>query len=164
MARWSTQARSTGWAVRSRSTTTRAAAGPVRSTIKLPGLFDIQCDQRIRYHNYDLAQITNAGMLRKSSTTGTTTIEFPVNNSGTVEALAGTLRLNGGSNLGGTFRAARGGLDRIRGWQPDHIKRAGLSGTRRGEDFHLRDLGGLHRHIGSVWGGGFGNHCFRWCH
>ena len=47
-------------------------------------------------------------MLRKNSTTGTTTIEFPVNNSGTVEALAGMLRLNGGSNLGGTFRAAEG--------------------------------------------------------
>lgn len=57
-------------------------------------------------------QFNNAGTVRKSGGTGTTNLNVTLTNTGTVEALAGTLRIGGGSGTGsssGTFRAGSGG-------------------------------------------------------
>ncbi|MCX6864693.1 MAG: hypothetical protein NTV46_00490, partial [Verrucomicrobia bacterium] len=82
-------------------------------------------DQLIRYPGYELGLITNAGTLRKSAATGTTTINIPVNNSGTVEALVGTINFN--SEYSGTLSASLAGTTagtdygKIQFSQPPHF-------------------------------------------
>src|SRR5262249_11327322 len=48
----------------------------------------------------------NAGTVRKQPTVGTTTINVPLNNTGTVEILSGTLNLGAGGTSSGTFTVA----------------------------------------------------------
>jgi hypothetical protein len=74
----------------------------------LPGaLFDIQCDALLN----DTAGATafyNSGTLQKSAGTGTTTIQIPVINSGSITDLQGTLNFQGGGPIAGTFTANTG--------------------------------------------------------
>ncbi len=64
-------------------------------------LWDIQGDQQM-YNDYNCGiqnpYFHNAGTLRKSAATGTTTISIPFANAGTVAALQGTLAFYGGFN------------------------------------------------------------------
>ncbi len=70
-----------------------------------PGaLFDLQCDLSLS-STYGFEFILNAGTFRKSAAAGRTSIFPRLDNSGTVEAQNGTLQLNGGGMLGGTFSA-----------------------------------------------------------
>src|SRR2546423_3607876 len=74
------------------------------------GLFDIQNDQTL-YNDYNCGSspyVRNAGTVRKSGGTGTTSINIPFYNSASVVALQGTLNLNGGGTLDGTFNASAG--------------------------------------------------------
>jgi hypothetical protein len=78
-------------------------------------------------------QFNNAGTVRKSGGTGTTNLNITLNNSGTVEALAGTLRIGGGSGTGsssGTFRAGSGGTISFEGGT--HTLITGASGVGPG--------------------------------
>ena len=68
------------------------------------GLWDIQCDQSMTMPWF-LPTFHNAGLLRKSTGTGTTTISAYCDNSGTVQAQSGTIQFNGGATLGGSFQA-----------------------------------------------------------
>src|SRR5438094_9842306 len=67
-------------------------------------LWDIQSDQTV-YNDYYYcgagARFQNAGTVRKSGGTGTTSISIPFNNAGTVEVEEGTLQFNGGGSVGG---------------------------------------------------------------
>lgn len=69
-------------------------------------LWDIQNNQSLFNNALGPAYFHNAGTLRKSASTGVTMISIPVNNSGTVTALQGTLSLGGGGILAGTFTAS----------------------------------------------------------
>jgi hypothetical protein len=71
-------------------------------------LWDIQNSLTLYNNAPNGAYFQNAGTLRKSADSGTTTIAIPILNSGTVTVLQGTLRFNGGGTLGGTFNAASG--------------------------------------------------------
>ncbi len=59
------------------------------------GLFDVQCDQPLAL-GYDLTVFSNAGALRKSAATGTTTLGVDFQNTGAVEAAKGTILFSGG--------------------------------------------------------------------
>lgn len=75
----------------------------------LPGaLFDIQCDQDLVNNAGTTAYFHNAGTLRKSALTGTTSFEIPLLNSGTVVGLQGALDFSGNGTLAGTFTAGSG--------------------------------------------------------
>jgi hypothetical protein len=64
------------------------------------GLFDIQNDQLLDY--YERTEVfNNAGTVRKSAGSGTTTINPQFNNTGTVAALSGMLAFNGGFSTTG---------------------------------------------------------------
>jgi hypothetical protein len=56
------------------------------------GLFNIQNDQSLSY-GYGYEFFNNAGTVRKSAGTGTTTVSVTFNNTGTVEADTGTINL-----------------------------------------------------------------------
>jgi len=60
------------------------------------GLWDIQNDQSLFNNDGTTAYFYNAGTVRKSGHTGTTTISIPFNNSGTVTVQQGTVALDGG--------------------------------------------------------------------
>ena len=85
---------------------TNAATGEI--TNEAGGLFDIRCDKSLSTSPpFGAApQFRNAGILRKSVVTGTTQFSIYLDNGGTVEGLAGILRLTRGSNLGGIWQAA----------------------------------------------------------
>ena len=70
------------------------------------GLFDFQVDRNINCACYNYEVINNAGLLRKSAATGTSSINVVVTNTGTVTALQGTLNFNGGGSLGGIYNAS----------------------------------------------------------
>lgn len=75
----------------------------------LPGaLFDVQCDQVLQNNAGTTAYFHNAGTLRKSALTGTTSFEIPLLNSGTVVGLQGALDFSGNGTLAGTFTAGSG--------------------------------------------------------
>ena len=75
----------------------------------LPGaLFDFQADRSIGCACYGKEFFNNAGLLRKSAATGTSSINVAVTNSGTVTTLQGTLNFNSGGFIGGTYNAAAG--------------------------------------------------------
>jgi hypothetical protein len=73
------------------------------------GLWDIECDYGVAngYSN-GVEAFHNAGVVRKSAGLGTTSFDVSFDNSGVVEAQSGTVSLNGGSNLGGSFVADAG--------------------------------------------------------
>jgi hypothetical protein len=72
------------------------------------GIFDIQCDHIMQNSAGTPNYFQNAGTMRKSANSGTTSISIPIINSGTVNALQGTLNLDGGGTLAGAFTAAGG--------------------------------------------------------
>jgi len=83
-------------------------AGPV---VNQPGaLWNIQCDNPVSDNNPSVsnAYFTNAGTVRKTNATGTTTISIPFNNSGTLEADTGNFALELGGALNGSFVAKPG--------------------------------------------------------
>src|SRR5205807_6944908 len=53
-------------------------------------------------------QLNNAGLLRKSAGTGSTTIGMALNNTGTVQVSSGTLNLSGGGSNSGSFTIGAG--------------------------------------------------------
>ncbi len=72
------------------------------------GLWNIQNNQTLFNDVGGPAYFYNAGTLLKSAGGGVTTISIPLFNSGSVTGLQGTLNLNGGGPLEGTFTAAAG--------------------------------------------------------
>jgi choice-of-anchor C domain-containing protein len=74
----------------------------------LPGaVFDIATDQNINCYYCDSYEfLNNQGTLEKTAGTGTTTINVVVTNTGTVEAVEGTLNFNNGGLIGGTYNVA----------------------------------------------------------
>jgi hypothetical protein len=73
------------------------------------GLFDLQSDGLMFYSSGTQPVFHNAGLLRKSAGEGTSTFStVPLNNSGTVELLTGTLTISGFSTLGGQINVATG--------------------------------------------------------
>ena len=70
-------------------------------------LFDIQCSQNLVY-GISLPTFHNAGLIRKELVAGSTSFGVFLNNSGTVQAKAGTLNFPYGTDLGGTFQADSG--------------------------------------------------------
>jgi hypothetical protein len=78
------------------------------------GLFDIQNDQSLV--NYTGTEVfSNAGTVRKSAGSGTTTISPQFNNTGTVAVLSGTIAFNGGGILGGQYTTTRGTVIKLSG-------------------------------------------------
>ncbi|WP_304439300.1 Calx-beta domain-containing protein, partial [Anabaena sp. 4-3] len=72
------------------------------------GVFDIQSDRSF-YHWYGNRPIfNNAGILKKTASTGTTTIGAALNNTGLIQVQTGTLNLQGGGMSSGVFRAENG--------------------------------------------------------
>src|SRR6266849_5468991 len=71
-------------------------------------LFDIQNDQGLACACYGYEFFSNAGTLRKSAGTGTTTISTPFYNSGLVTVQQGALNFSNGGTVEGTFNAAAG--------------------------------------------------------
>ena len=73
-----------------------------------PGaLWDIQCDQTLNFYTGANNFFNNAGLVRKSAGTNTTSIQVAFNNSGTVDVESGTISFGGGeTSLGGTFQTA----------------------------------------------------------
>ena len=59
------------------------------------GVFDIQSDAGFVYSNAGTRLLSNAGLLKKSASTGTSSISWNVDNAGTVEVDSGTLRFQG---------------------------------------------------------------------
>lgn len=57
---------------------------------------------------FPAGQLINSGTFQKSSGPGTTLVDITFNNSGTVVASSGTLRLNHGGHSGGTWSVASG--------------------------------------------------------
>jgi len=70
-------------------------------------LFSLQNDQAINLA-YGYEYFNNAGTVRKSVATGTTTFNVVFNNSGTLDVQSGTVSLNGGGALGGGATVAAG--------------------------------------------------------
>ena len=90
-------------------------AGPI---VNLAGAqWNITCDQSMGANcAYPAsAYFQNAGTVRKSVTTGTTSIGVPFNNSGVVTAMTGIINFNYGGVLGGGFNAAGGALIQFNG-------------------------------------------------
>jgi Bacterial Ig domain/Protein of unknown function (DUF642)/Divergent InlB B-repeat domain len=69
------------------------------------GVFDIRNNQSI--NTYYSESFSNAGLIRKSLGTGTTTVNVFLNNTGTVNVLSGTISFRNG-NYGGSLIAANG--------------------------------------------------------
>ncbi len=67
-------------------------------------MFDIQCDQVV-VNSSLLGTFHNAGLVRKRITTGATTFNGFMDNSGSVQALTGTINFAGGATLVGSFQA-----------------------------------------------------------
>jgi hypothetical protein len=69
------------------------------------GVFNIQNDQTI---GNGPGVLTNSGTLSKSASTGTTNINIPFNNFGTLTVSSGTINLGSGGQSSGSFVAASG--------------------------------------------------------
>src|SRR5581483_9037763 len=72
------------------------------------GVFNIGSDANLNCACYGNEFINNAGTLEKTAGTGTTYISVLVTNTGSVQALSGTLNLNDGGGVAGTFSASSG--------------------------------------------------------
>ncbi len=75
------------------------------AVLAVGGTFEIQNDVATGNLGGATPSITNAGILRKTPGTGTSVMIFPVTNTGTVQALTGTLSFTGGytQNAGATI-------------------------------------------------------------
>ena len=93
-------------------------------------LFDIQCNQSL-YNNYGGGSpyFSNAGVVQKSAGTGTTTISIPFNNSAAVSLGQGTLSLNGGGILEGTFTTANTTAVKLNGGNFTYSTSPAISGA-----------------------------------
>jgi uncharacterized repeat protein (TIGR01451 family) len=79
------------------------------ATIHNTGILDFQSDTGIAQDNGSTGSVNNSGTLRKSAGTGTSPVSgVLVNNTGTVQALSGTLSLAGGGTSTGNFIAMAG--------------------------------------------------------
>src|SRR5208282_4309285 len=75
----------------------------------LPGaVFNIATDENINCACYGNEFFNNQGMLEKTAGAGTTSIGVLVTNTGTVEALEGTLNFSGGGSIGGVYTNVSG--------------------------------------------------------
>ena len=70
-------------------------------------LFDIQNDTLLNY-NFGGELFNNAGTLRKSAGTNTTTVSVQFNNTGTVNVQSGTLALQRSGSVGGQYTTSAG--------------------------------------------------------
>jgi hypothetical protein len=96
-------------------------------------VFDIQNNQQFA-NDFGSGNLTfnNAGTLRKSAGTGTSTFGVVVNNTGTVDVQTGTLTLTGGGSASGTFTVAAGATMLFNTYSLN----AGASGTGAGTFLH----------------------------
>ena len=69
------------------------------------GVFNAQCDGTISKSGSVSGMFNNTGLFLKTASVGTTTIQWPFNNTGTIEVQSGTLSLQGGdlANSGTVF-------------------------------------------------------------
>ena len=91
--------------------------------------FDLQSDTTLT-NIYGTNTFTNAGTLRKSAGTGMTAMAIVVNNTGTVDAQSGVLKLTGGGTSTGVFSADTEGTLRFGGGT--HTLNGGTSFTGAG--------------------------------
>lgn len=70
-------------------------------------VFDVQNSASVTWSTTQ-GSISNAGMLRKTVATATSTISVPLNNSGTLSSQSGTISLTGGGTNTGLFASAAG--------------------------------------------------------
>jgi uncharacterized repeat protein (TIGR01451 family) len=74
------------------------------------GIFDFQSNGGLTNYTGAAGVVNNSGMLKKTAGTGTSTINLvAVNNTGTVQGQAGTLKMAGGGSSTGSFTASSGG-------------------------------------------------------
>src|ERR1019366_3090692 len=71
------------------------------------GLFNIQNDQSLSLY-FGNEYFNNAGTLRKSGGSATTSISLPFTNTGTVDGQTGTISFTGGGTIDGSFSAEAG--------------------------------------------------------
>jgi hypothetical protein len=70
----------------------------------LPGaLFDVQSDAALSLYGLGSPVFSNAGTFRRSTGTGTATVRWALNNTGTVQVQSGTLKLTSGGLSTGSF-------------------------------------------------------------
>jgi hypothetical protein len=68
------------------------------------GLFNIQCDQSLSSGGYGSESITNSGTFRKTAGVGTTAINIPFSETGTLDVQSGIISFSGAySQIGGTM-------------------------------------------------------------
>ncbi|WP_222595614.1 beta strand repeat-containing protein, partial [Microcystis aeruginosa] len=72
------------------------------------GVFDIQGNNGFYQWYSNQAKLNNAGTLKKTAGTGTTTISTQLNNTGTVQVQTGTLNLTGGGSSSGNWNLSNG--------------------------------------------------------
>ncbi|MFN9673050.1 MAG: Calx-beta domain-containing protein [Microcystis sp.] len=72
------------------------------------GVFDIQGNNGFIYWSGNQPKLNNAGTLKKTAGTGTTTISTQLNNTGTVQVQTGTLNLTGGGSSSGNWNLSNG--------------------------------------------------------
>ena len=76
-----------------------------RSTIRRGGTFDFQADGSLSTQGYGGTAFNNSGTLEKTAGSGTTTVSFPLDNTGGTVAITspGTLNFSGGGTFSGTM-------------------------------------------------------------
>ncbi len=76
------------------------------------GTFDFQSATSLTTFGNSSLAFNNAGLLERSTGSGTAEVDFPVNNTGTIEGHSGTLTLDGGGSGGSndTVTATAGGI------------------------------------------------------
>ena len=79
------------------------------------GIFDIQGNNSFNQNVGSQTQLNNAGTLKKTGGTGTTTISTQLNNTGTVQVSTGTLNLSGGGNSSGNWIVNNGSILQLSG-------------------------------------------------
>src|SRR4029077_7026204 len=76
------------------------------------GKIDFQADVPLAYFNDNSGvgtpALINQGVVRKSGGSGTSSLDAPLYNSGTLDVQSGTLAVNGGGNGRGVFQAEAG--------------------------------------------------------
>jgi hypothetical protein len=86
-----------------------SAAGVGGVLVNLPGgLIDVQANVSIDWNGFGSPQIINQGTFRKSGGTGTTAINLPFSNSGTLDVQTGTVSIDRGGSGVGSFSADAG--------------------------------------------------------
>ena len=75
---------------------------------KTGAIFDAQTNGTLAYSGYACPIFNNAGLFKKSGGTGATSIQWTLNNAGTVDVQSGTLNVTSGGTSPGTFQVANG--------------------------------------------------------